>query len=111
MTSINAPSARRSPAASVGRVRPGQPARLRLDGFPWTQYGTLSATVSGVGNEASEETIRVELAVESDPVSRIPLQHGQTGAVEVAVERAASAVLVLRAAGQYLMSHREAGKH
>jgi membrane fusion protein (multidrug efflux system) len=31
------------PASAVGRIHPGQPARLRLDGFPWTQYGSLAA--------------------------------------------------------------------
>src|SRR5258706_4120422 len=40
------------PIASVGRLRAGQPARLRLDGFPWTQYGTLPAKVASVGNAA-----------------------------------------------------------
>src|SRR5207247_665084 len=27
------------PVAALGRIRSGQPARLRLDGFPWTQSG------------------------------------------------------------------------
>jgi multidrug resistance efflux pump len=26
------------PPAALGRIQPGQPARLRLEGFPWTQY-------------------------------------------------------------------------
>ena len=26
------------PASALGRIRPGQPARLRLEGFPWMQY-------------------------------------------------------------------------
>src|SRR5262249_21350908 len=51
------------PAASLGRIRPGQPARLRLDGFPWTQYGTIPATVARVGGEPSGGRIRVELAL------------------------------------------------
>jgi membrane fusion protein (multidrug efflux system) len=96
------------PVVAVGRVQPGQPARLRLDGFPWTQYGSLRATVTGVGNEPNEEMIRVELTVEPHSTSRIPLQHGQTGSVEIAVEHASPALLVLRAAGQYLMTPRPA---
>ena len=96
------------PVVAVGRIHPGQSARLRLDGFPWTQYGTLAATVSGVGSEASQGTIRVDLAVKSDRDSRIPLQHGQTGIVEIAVERTSPAILFLRAAGEYLMTHRPA---
>jgi HlyD family secretion protein len=39
------------PPAALGRIQPGQPARLRLEGFPWTQYGAVSATVASVANE------------------------------------------------------------
>src|SRR5262249_44986712 len=39
------------PAAAVGRTHPGQFARFRVEGFPWTQYGPLAATVARVGNE------------------------------------------------------------
>ncbi|MGO9114647.1 MAG: HlyD family secretion protein [Thermoguttaceae bacterium] len=90
------------PAASVGRIRPGQTARLRLEGFPWTQYGLLHAKVSAVGNEADGGLVRVELAIDADPDSPIPVQHGLPGSVEVAVEKLSPAVLVLRAAGHFL---------
>lgn len=94
------------PVIAVGRVQPDQPARLRMDGFPWTQYGTRAATVTGVGNEPVDGLIRVELAVIADSNSRIPLQHGQTASVEIAVERASPAMLILRAAGEFLMTRR-----
>ena len=84
------------PAAAVGRIRPGQAARLRLEGFPWTQYGLLRATVSAVGNEADAGLVRVELAIEADPDSPIPVQHGLPGSVEIAVEKVSPAILVLR---------------
>jgi membrane fusion protein (multidrug efflux system) len=90
------------PAAAVGRIRPGQSARVRLEGFPWTQYGLLRATVSAVGNEADGGLVRVELAIDADPDSPIPVQHGLPGSVEIAVERLSPAVLVLRAAGHFL---------
>jgi membrane fusion protein (multidrug efflux system) len=48
------------PAIALGRVQPGQPARLRLDGFPWAQYGSLAATVTSVATDAREGVIRVE---------------------------------------------------
>jgi membrane fusion protein (multidrug efflux system) len=95
------------PAAAVGRVRPGQPVRLRLDGFAWTQYGTIPAVVAEVADEASAGRIRVELDLEPARAPRVPLRHGLPGSAEVAIERVSPAVLVLRAAGQ-LMSPRRA---
>jgi membrane fusion protein (multidrug efflux system) len=94
------------PSAAVGRIRPGQPARLRLTGFPWTQYGILPATVADVGNEASEGRIRVEFRLASEVPSSIPIEHGLPGSAEVEVERVAPALLVLRAAGQFLGTRR-----
>ncbi|MFT3767575.1 MAG: HlyD family efflux transporter periplasmic adaptor subunit [Minicystis sp.] len=91
-----------SPPAALGRLQAGQRARLRLDGFPWTQYGTVAATVAKVATEARYGRIRVELDVVPDATSRIPLQHGLPGSVEVEVERATPARLVLRAAGKVL---------
>jgi membrane fusion protein (multidrug efflux system) len=90
------------PAASVERIHPGRPARIRLEGFPWTQYGALAANVADVGNEPSEGLIRVELTLAPGHASPIPLGHGLPGSAEVEVERVSPAVLVLRAAGQLL---------
>jgi multidrug resistance efflux pump len=89
------------PASAIGRVRAGQPARVRFDGFPWTEYGSLPITVSGVASEVREGLVRVELSVPPEQRSAIPLQHGLTGQVEVEVERASPAMLFLRAAGRY----------
>ena len=94
------------PAAAVGRIRPGQSARLRLDGFPWTQYGTLPATVADVGNEPTSGLIRVEFTLAPAPDSPIVVEHGLPGSAEVEVERVSPAVLVLRAAGQFLAARR-----
>jgi multidrug resistance efflux pump len=94
------------PAAAVGRIHPGQPARIRLEGFPWTQYGTFAATVSDVGDEPIEGLIRVELTLTAGRPSPIPMVHGLPGSAEVEVERISPAVLVLRAAGQFLSIRR-----
>jgi len=94
------------PAAAVGRIRPGQVARLRLDGFPWTQYGTLPATVADVGNEPTSGLIRVEFTLAPEPDSAIVVEHGLPGSAEVEVEHVSPAVLVLRAAGQFLAGRR-----
>lgn len=90
------------PPDALGRIQPGQYARLRLEGFPWTQFGSVPATVTGVGSEVREGRIRVELAVNPHPVSRIHLQHGLPGTVEVQVERISPASLVLRTVGRLL---------
>lgn len=90
------------PSAALGRIEPGQPVRLRLNGFPWTQYGSLAATVASVASEARDGRIRVELTVHPDPTSPIPLQHGLPGTAEVEVEHVSPATLILHAAGQFL---------
>ena len=89
-----------SPSAALGRVRPGQPARLRLDGYPWAQYGSISATVATVASEVRAGHVRVELKVHPERASRIPLQHGLPGSVEVEVEHVSPATLALRTAGR-----------
>ena len=88
-----------SPSSAIGHLRRGQPARLRLDGFPWAQYGTVDATVLRVANEVRDDGVRVELAVAADSNPRIAIEHGLTGAVEVAIERVTPFILLLRAAG------------
>ena len=90
------------PIASVGRLRAGQPARLRLDGFPWTQYGTLPAKVASVGNEAIEGHVRAELELEPASAKTIPIEHGLSGIAEVAVESTSPLNLMLRAIGRWL---------
>lgn len=87
------------PAKAVGRVRAGQRARIRLEGFPWTQYGTLSATVSSVSSEVRGGLLRVEL---NPSPSTITLQHGLPGVTEVELEHVSPAVLLLRLSGQML---------
>lgn len=88
-----------APSDALGRVAPGQEARVRLDGFPWTQWGSLPATVVSVASEPRYGAIRVELAVAPDAASPIPLRHGLVGTVEVATERVSPVSLALRAAG------------
>ena len=88
-------------ADAVGRVHPGQPARLRLTGFPSTRHGSIPATVARVGSEAQEGRIRVELDVTPADDS-LPLEHGLPGTIEVEVERLSPAALVLRSAGKLL---------
>jgi membrane fusion protein (multidrug efflux system) len=88
------------PASALGRIEPGQRARVVLDSFPAAQYGELPATVSRLASEPRDGRIRVELSLQPDGRSRLPLQHGLPGTVEVEVERVSPAVLVLRTVGK-----------
>ncbi len=90
------------PPVALGRVRPGQHARLRLEGFPWAEYGSVDAIVTNVASEIRDGSIRVEMALDSRSDSRIPLQHGLPGSVEVEIEILSPANLVLRKAGSWL---------
>ncbi len=88
------------PATALGRIAPGQPARVRLYGFPWGQYGSLPATVTAVAEEPRDGRVRVECRLHPDRDTPIPLRHGLPGAVEVEVERLSPAALVLRLVGR-----------
>jgi membrane fusion protein (multidrug efflux system) len=91
-----------APPAAFGRIRPGQSARLRLQGFPWAQYGSIAAKVASVASEIRDGRVRVELSLAGSPTFAIPMQHGLPGTVEVEVERASPAALTLRTAGQLI---------
>ena len=70
-----------------------------MDGFAWTQFGSVRARVTAVDAEPRDGRVRVELAVVGAPPS-VPMQHGLPGTLEVEVERATPATLVLRACGR-----------
>jgi membrane fusion protein (multidrug efflux system) len=98
-----------SPSASLGLIRPGQRAWVHLNGFPWTQYGSIYATVASVASEptlinaageAQDERIRVELRIDPRSAPLIPIQYGLPGTAEIEVERISPARLIMRAAGQ-----------
>ncbi|MBZ4418454.1 HlyD family efflux transporter periplasmic adaptor subunit [Myxococcus sp. RHSTA-1-4] len=91
-----------APSDALGRIRPGQTARLRLQGFPWAEYGTLTATVSTLASEARDGKVRVECQLRPGSSPHIPRQHGLPGTLEVAVDDLSPATLILRAAGQRL---------
>lgn len=99
-----------SPQAALGRIRPGQRARIRLDGFPWVEYGSVEARVTSVASEPRDGGVRVDLSIEKVPPG-IRLQHGLTGAAEVAIGEASPAEILFRSLGQRLSQpDDEAGK-
>lgn len=90
------------PSESLGRIRAGQKASLRLDGFPWTEYGKIAAEVTNVAGEPRSGKVRVELLARPESAPLIPLQHGMPGSLEIEVERVTPAALVLRSLGKLL---------
>jgi membrane fusion protein (multidrug efflux system) len=97
-----------APAAALGRIAPGQRAKIRLDGFPWAQWGAVPAVVERVAGELRDGAVRVDLAIDPSQATRVPLQHGLPGSVEVEVERTTPAHLVLRISGKLLAAPRSA---
>lgn len=93
------------PSAALGKLRPGQRATMRLQGFPWAQYGTVSARVMQVASEIRDGKVRAELAVNGRPPASIPLQHGLPGTVEVEIERVSPVALIVRSAGDLVGAH------
>jgi multidrug resistance efflux pump len=90
------------PSESLGRIRKGQLAKLRLDGFPWTEFGKVAGEVTNIASEPRSGRVRVELLVRPESAPLIPLQHGLPGKLEVEVERISPAALVLRSVGKLL---------
>jgi len=81
--------------SAMGRVRPGQPAYLRLDAFPWPRHPGVRATVEQVAADLTGGTVRVEIALIADRDSP-PLRPGLTGRVEIEVDELTPATLFLR---------------
>lgn len=83
---------------AFGRIHPGDSARVRLVGFPWTEFGRLSAVVTDVAQESRDGRFRVLLELDQIPEG-LPLLHGLPAEVEVEAERVSPLSLILRAAG------------
>jgi membrane fusion protein (multidrug efflux system) len=92
--------ARFAPAAVLGRVQVGDVGVLRLAGFPWLEYGAPEVVVERIASEARDGEIQVELAFVDAMRSKIPLEHGLPGSVEIRVGRSSPAELVLASVGK-----------
>jgi hypothetical protein len=88
------------PSSALGRLKPGHISRMRLDAFPWSQFGSIDARVTRVATEIRDQMVRVELTPIAPFPSKIVLQHGLPGTVAVNLEEASPAQLILRAVGQ-----------
>jgi multidrug resistance efflux pump len=87
------------PDVALGRIRPGQRGRLRLDAFPPVEYGWVEGEVQSIASEPKDGRIRVELVV-TRQATRIPLEHGLTGILAIETETVSPLTLVLRTAGK-----------
>jgi membrane fusion protein (multidrug efflux system) len=100
-----------APHRALGRVRKGQMAKLRLDGFSWIEYGSVACTVQRVAGEPQESTVRVELSIDEPLSFPVPLDHGLPGSLEIEVERITPAALVFRAAGRVASRPQQSQAH
>lgn len=96
------------PINAMSRIRPGQPAQLRLDDYPPTQYGYILATVASIRNRLQDDQVQVELTLLPASSGLLPRRPGLTGAAQVEVERISPFTLILRAAGRRLSEGNEA---
>jgi membrane fusion protein (multidrug efflux system) len=96
-----------APEEGFGWIRSGQSARVRLRGFPSTQYGSLEARVTAVSGEVREGRLRVALELIRPGDFPLDLQHGLPAQAEVEVDRVSPLDLVLRAAGTLLSRDQE----
>ena len=87
---------------ALGRIREGQSGALRLEAYPWAEFGVVNASVSQVAREIRDGRVRVELDIRPGSGFRGHLEHGMPGSVEIAVEHLNPILLVLRTAGQWL---------
>lgn len=83
---------------AVGHVKQGQTARVLVDGFPWRQYGSLSATVSRVAKAGIDGRVDVYLQLRDNAESQIPLTFGQPVTVEIKTQSLSPIMLLLNAA-------------
>jgi len=88
------------PTTALGRIRPGQSARFRLEGYPWVQFGTIEASAVRVAGEIRDGSLRAEFRIRRDSTHGLVLRHGLPGRLEVRVETVSPARLLLRSAGR-----------
>ena len=63
--------------------------------------------VERVADEVRDGNVRVELSVLDSPGLRVPLKHGMPGSIEIEVEQASPAALLMRTAGQIFTGTRD----
>ncbi|WP_226642504.1 HlyD family secretion protein [Microbulbifer variabilis] len=90
------------PALALGHIRPGQSARVKLDGFSWARYGQLQARVERVASAVQKGKILVELSLQGEIPPQLPLLHDLPARVEIATGVKTPCQLLLQRAGDLL---------
>jgi multidrug resistance efflux pump len=88
------------PAEALGRIRPGQAAEIRLDAFPWMEYGSLPARVAAVEEATGGDRVRVDLVLLADGRFVGPREHGLRATALVEIERRSPLGLLVRGLGR-----------
>ncbi len=91
-----------SKGATVGKIFPGQKAEMRLDAYPWMQFGIVRAQVANVGSESHNGKVRVDLTILHQNTPKFSVRHGLTGSVEVEVNRIKPIDIILRKVGAWI---------
>ncbi|MDP5208609.1 HlyD family secretion protein [Microbulbifer sp. 2205BS26-8] len=90
------------PAQALGHIRPGQHARVKLDGFSWARYGQLQARVERVASAVQQERILVQLSLQGKVPPQLPLLHDLPARVEIATGTKTPYQLLLQRVGDAL---------
>lgn len=96
------------PGEMLAKIRPGQRARFRFEGYPALAHGSVAAVVRRVGAEARDGSVEVILTPQPDLSARLPLQHGVRGTIDIEIERVTPAALLLRRVGEVAEPRRDA---
>jgi HlyD family secretion protein len=92
------------PNREVGLVKPGMPVQVKLDAFPYQDYGIIPGRVVSISpNAKSDERLgpiyQVEISLNHHSVTNrqqtIPFKPGQTATADIVIRRRRIAELVL----------------
>lgn len=84
------------PNQEAGFVKIGMPVKVKLDAYPYQDYGLIDGTVKSIGanaesNEELGQVYRIEVALQKDHIikdgEKIMLKAGQTGTAEIVLRK------------------------
>jgi len=79
------------PGAGAGKVTPGLPAHIRLEGYPYREFGTLNGTVSRIGPVPSASGYEIEIALPDSLLTThdlvIPFRQEMQGTARIVTKK------------------------